>query len=46
LIALYIERIKTGIRGVGFVKIDDAAEWPESLNRRFPLPVAAAQTAN
>jgi HlyD family secretion protein len=46
LIALYIERIKTGIRGVGFVKIDDAAEWPESLNRRFPLPPAAAQTAN
>jgi HlyD family secretion protein len=46
LIAPYIERIKTGIRGVGFVKIDDAAEWPESLNRRFPLPPAAAETAN
>ena len=43
LIALYIERIKTGIRGVGFVKIDDAAEWPESLNRRFPAPPAAAE---
>jgi len=28
------------------VKIDDAAEWPESLNRRFPLPPAAAETAH
>jgi HlyD family secretion protein len=42
LIAPYIERVKTGIRGVGFVKIDDAAEWPADLSRPFPpLPPAA-----
>jgi len=34
----YIERIKTGIRGVGYVKIDDSIPWPESLERRFPSP--------
>ncbi len=38
----YIERIKTGIRGVGYVKLDDATEWPERLNRPFPLPPATA----
>jgi len=32
----YIERIKTGVRGVGYVKIDDSVAWPESLERRFP----------
>ena len=42
LIAPYIERVKTGIRGVGFVKIDDAAEWPEDLSRPFPPPTPAA----
>jgi HlyD family secretion protein len=42
LIAPYIERVKTGIRGVGFVKIDDAAEWPADLNRPFPPPTPAA----
>lgn len=42
LIAPYIERVKTGIRGVGFVKIDDAAEWPADLSRPFPPPTPAA----
>jgi len=27
----YVDRIKTGIRGVGYVKIDPAAAWPENL---------------
>ena len=27
----YIERIKTGVRGVGYVKIKDAAVWPARL---------------
>lgn len=27
----YVERIKTGVRGVGYVKIDEAAEWPARL---------------
>jgi HlyD family secretion protein len=32
----YIERVKTGVRGMGYVRIDDAVEWPDYLNR--PLP--------
>lgn len=32
LVKAYIERIKTGVRGVGYVKLDDAAQWPASLN--------------
>ena len=31
-----IERIKTGIRGVGYVRLDDSAAWPEWLDRPFP----------
>ena len=33
-----IERIKTGIRGVGYVRLDDSAAWPERLDRPFPGP--------
>jgi HlyD family secretion protein len=29
--AQYVERIKTGVRGVGYVKLDSNAEWPSSL---------------
>src|SRR5262249_8125276 len=32
----YIERIKTGIRGVGYVRLDDAVAWPERLDRELP----------
>lgn len=31
-----IERIKTGVRGVGYVRLDDSAAWPERFERRFP----------
>jgi HlyD family secretion protein len=34
----YIERIKTGVRGVGYVRLDDKATWPDFLERRFPKP--------
>lgn len=34
----YIERIKTGIRGEGYIKIDKSAVWPASLENPFPLP--------
>jgi HlyD family secretion protein len=37
----YIERVKTGIRGVGYVRLDDAVEWPERLNRQLPGPGSA-----
>jgi HlyD family secretion protein len=32
----YIERVKTGIRGVGYVRLDDAIAWPERLDRQLP----------
>ncbi len=38
LILPYIQRIKTGVRGVGYVRVDDSIPWPESLERRFPRP--------
>ncbi|NOK15504.1 HlyD family secretion protein [Corallococcus carmarthensis] len=31
LASRYVERIKTGIRGVGYVKVDPSAEWPSRL---------------
>lgn len=34
----YIERVKTGVRGVGYVKINGAVPWPEALEHRFPRP--------
>lgn len=32
LVAANIERIKTGVRGMGYVKLDDAAQWPANLS--------------
>ncbi len=34
----YIERVKTGVRGIGYVRLDDAVAWPAFLERRFPKP--------
>jgi HlyD family secretion protein len=34
----YIERIKTGVRGVGYIRLDDAVAWPAFLERPFPKP--------
>ena len=31
LVLHYVERIKTGVRGVGYVKVDESAEWPDRL---------------
>jgi HlyD family secretion protein len=36
----YIERIKTGVRGMGYVRLDDKVEWPEFLQHPFPKPDA------
>ena len=39
LAANYVERIKTGIRGVGYVKFEPTAAWPASLqNLIAPAP--------
>lgn len=37
LASQYVERVKTGIRGVGYVKVDPSAEWPERLQNLVPL---------
>jgi HlyD family secretion protein len=33
----YLERIKTGIRGVGYVRVDENATWPERLQNLMQL---------
>ncbi len=38
LVSAHIDRMKTGIRGVGYVKIKDSAVWPAWLERRFVEP--------
>jgi HlyD family secretion protein len=35
LVLHYIEGIKTGVRGVGYVKVKDSAQWPEWLERNL-----------
>jgi HlyD family secretion protein len=40
-----IERIKTGIRGVGYVRLDDSAAWPERLDRSLPQPPSVPAAA-
>ena len=32
----YVERIKTGVRGVGYVKVKDTAVWPARLQNLVP----------
>jgi HlyD family secretion protein len=41
LVKHYIDRVKTGVRGVGYVKVDDSAVWPQWLEQgllRAPQP--------
>ena len=38
LVAPYIERIKTGVRGVGYVKVDESAVWPLWLQNLLAPP--------
>jgi HlyD family secretion protein len=38
LVQYYIERIKTGVRGMGYVRLDDTVAWPAFLERHFPKP--------
>jgi len=34
----FIERIKTGVRGIGYVRLDDTVAWPAFLEKPFPKP--------
>jgi HlyD family secretion protein len=46
LVGHYIAQVKTGVRGVGYVKIDDATAWPSWLSQLIPaVPVAATGEA-
>jgi len=36
LVLVYIERIKTGVRGMGYVRLDDTVAWPDFLEQRLP----------
>lgn len=38
----YIELIKTGVRGVGYVTVDDSAVWPASLQNLLTAPAGTA----
>lgn len=42
LVSSYIEQVKTGVRGVGYVKFDESAAWPSWLQN---LLVPATQEA-
>ncbi|WP_406695579.1 HlyD family efflux transporter periplasmic adaptor subunit [Singulisphaera sp. Ch08] len=45
LILPYIERVKTGVRGVGYVRLDDSVPWPAFLEKRFPKPAQPSKPA-
>lgn len=38
LVASYLERVKTGVRGVGYVKVDENAQWPAFLQNLLTPP--------
>ena len=38
LVAHYTQNIKTGVRGVGYVKISDSAVWPDWLQDNVMAP--------
>ncbi len=38
LVASYIEYVKTGVRGVGYVKLDQYASWPSRLQNLLTPP--------
>jgi HlyD family secretion protein len=54
LVSGYIERVKTGVRGVGYVKIKESAVWPSWLQNlvqsakqpdiKQPAPSAASNS--
>jgi HlyD family secretion protein len=40
LVTQYVEQIKTGVRGVGYVKVDPSAQWPAWLQDTLPVSPA------
>ena len=46
VIGQYIERIKTGVRGVGYVKVKDSAVWPARLQNLVTAGPAVGSLAD
>jgi HlyD family secretion protein len=46
LVGNYIESIKTGIRGVGYVKVNESAAWPEWLQKNLLTAGTAPKLAS
>ncbi len=44
LVTHYVEQIKTGVRGVGYVRLRESAVWPESLQRNLLRPEGEPRT--
>lgn len=44
LVASYLEYIRTGVRGVGYVKVNAASEWPNWLENLIVQPSEGPQT--
>jgi HlyD family secretion protein len=42
----FIESIKTGVRGVGYVKLDESAEWPAWLQNPITPPETNGKSAD
>lgn len=36
LVTKHIEKVKTGVRGLAYVGLDDTVPWPASLDIRLP----------
>lgn len=36
LVMKHIEKVKTGVRGMAYVRLDDTVAWPEALEKRYP----------
>ena len=36
LVMKHIEKVKTGVRGVAYVRLDDTVAWPGALEKRYP----------
>ncbi|HEX5058066.1 MAG TPA: HlyD family efflux transporter periplasmic adaptor subunit [Kofleriaceae bacterium] len=45
LVTRYVEQIKTGVRGVGYVKIRDDAQWPDWLQKNLVKQSAPTEQA-
>ncbi|YCM46812.1 HlyD family efflux transporter periplasmic adaptor subunit (plasmid) [Verrucomicrobiaceae bacterium 227] len=36
LVLRHIEKVKTGVRGIGYIRLDDSKTWPDFLEKRYP----------